>query len=231
MKFCQAHGDALRGAIDDRGLSHLVSQGGAELTKHVENELKGGPVEQTWDPLWSAFMGITNNALRCAGLWLMQTPPEGLGWTDDKGERFFCPLCELDVYQAERKKAGMEAEGSADWIQSASNEALNFAQKMGMLETPVLVATPVVDTPEEAKALDEALGRCGCSIDPLSDNMKDCPGFPCNTLVRMTLSVESVGEHDQGLVGCTGRYHNGDAGYEKHLCTPCYVEQIPRNGA
>jgi hypothetical protein len=85
VKFCQPHWEKLRAAIDERGLTHLVAQGGAQAARNLAAESRDGPSIQTFDPLMAAHNAIWFNA--------MQTP---VGMTlmfanDDGSER--CPIC------------------------------------------------------------------------------------------------------------------------------------------
>ena len=66
MNFCDDHWLRLRSAIDERGMSSLVSDSTAELARRVAREADTGPSIDSFDPLMGAHMAICANALRIA---------------------------------------------------------------------------------------------------------------------------------------------------------------------
>lgn len=104
MKFCRPHWDALRKAIDERGLSHLVAKSGDVATERMVREVQGGASPADFDPLMSAHWAIAGQYLKDVGL-------EGMG----NG----CPLCSVGKYDSERVM---------NWIDGASDDALAYAR-------------------------------------------------------------------------------------------------------
>lgn len=80
MRFCQSHWDALRAAIDARGLSHLVARSGKEACERLVAESKGEATDATWDPLMAAHNMIVSRVLELGGPYI---------FTGD-----YCPVCE-----------------------------------------------------------------------------------------------------------------------------------------
>lgn len=116
MKICQAHWDALRAAIDERGLSHLIAADGRKPAEAIVRELEGHPEPRDWDPLMSANWAIHSQALQCGGLYLMG---------EDENGREYCPLCEAE------KRGG---EGTAnEWVNGCSDAMLAHAREMKLV--------------------------------------------------------------------------------------------------
>lgn len=111
MKFCEDHWTKLRTAIDERGMTKLVSKSGEEAARRTT---EGG-----FDPLMGAHNSIVSNALERAGLELMNANPDG-------SER--CPMCFL----------GSHCENCAviveTWIGKAADGALEEATSLGLLK-------------------------------------------------------------------------------------------------
>lgn len=110
MRMCQQHWNALRAAIEERGLSSFVSKDGQTAIDRTVDDLHGAPTKQTFDPLLGANFAIWSNALDQGGLYLMQ------------GD--CCPICESV------KRGGPTAEW---WISNAANEQVNKARDLGLL--------------------------------------------------------------------------------------------------
>jgi hypothetical protein len=116
MKMCQTHWDAMRKAVDDRGMSDRIAPNGEEACKRIVEEVEGtaGPV--TFDPLSSMNYAIWAEVLRVGGLYLMGAKPDG---------QEYCPLCEVE------EGAG---EGSAqNWINGAADEAKAYLDEHSKL--------------------------------------------------------------------------------------------------
>lgn len=110
MKMCQSHWEELRAAIDIRGLSKFVSQGGKAAGALLADEVQHGRTIGNWDPLMAANFAIFGNAIEIGGLYLM---------TGD-----LCPLCERT------KHTGKPA---AEWIDFAANDQLAYARQNGLV--------------------------------------------------------------------------------------------------
>ena len=102
--MCQAHWSDLRTALDERGLTHLISTSAENLVERMESK-----EDQGFDPLFSASIEIMAAALRDGGLALLQS---------DK-----CPLCE-----AEKSVRGL----ANDWIEGCSDDQLRRAKELGL---------------------------------------------------------------------------------------------------
>jgi hypothetical protein len=123
MKFCESHWTALRAAIDARGLTPFVPQGGEQAAQRMAASLTGDASRAAFDPLMAAHNAILANALRVLGLGLMVARPEG-------GE--YCPLCEL-LAGCACPDRGTDKCSYARWIDRAADEAADAARALGLL--------------------------------------------------------------------------------------------------
>lgn len=115
MKFCQTHWDELRAAIEERGLTKFVADGGEELARRIQKELDDKKTSaETFDPLMHAWSMISTNAVRAGGPHLL---------TGD-----YCPLCEV-----EKNRVAL-GEGAKDWIRHASDGVLDYAKTLGLIK-------------------------------------------------------------------------------------------------
>lgn len=80
MKYCQPHWDALRDAIERRGLSHLVAKSGEAAARRARAEIEGTATDRTFDPLMAAHNMVLAKVTEMGGLYLFT------------GE--YCPVCE-----------------------------------------------------------------------------------------------------------------------------------------
>lgn len=126
MKFCQAHWDKLKQAIDDRGLKTFVSQSGEQAVTRAMNELEGAANPKSFDPLMTAHLAIVGRALEIAGLHLMVDNEDG---TDR------CPLCFLQAnHDATCKQEGC-THSFEPWIGLAADDMLTHAKELGLVGT------------------------------------------------------------------------------------------------
>jgi hypothetical protein len=121
MKFCQPHWDALRAAIEARGLGGLVAANGRDAHARMVAELKGTDEPADFDPLMSAHWMIVNRALEMGGLYLM---------TGD-----YCPICEvLKHHPADCGEPSCTPETlTRYWIDGPAEAALVHAREAGLL--------------------------------------------------------------------------------------------------
>jgi len=83
LKFCQPHWNKLRTAIDARGLSGLVAQGGENAVARQFDQLQRSQnaeeavTKTNFDPLMGAHWAIVNNAMNLVGLSLMLPNEDG----------------------------------------------------------------------------------------------------------------------------------------------------------
>jgi hypothetical protein len=115
MKVCMKHWAIMREEVEAHGLSALVSSNGEELLARTVEELKGGDLKRTFDPLMSMNYHFTNNALTCGGLYLMGQNDTG----ENDGE--FCPVCEFEKHSKgfdARTQISRVADQMAEWARS-----------------------------------------------------------------------------------------------------------------
>ncbi len=122
MQFCQAHWDALRQAIDARGLSRLIAKDSHAAAQEAKEQLEGTTdPTQAPDPLMAAHWMIVNQALRIGGLGLMSDEFCAVCNTEEG----HCPLCEVE-YSA--------GSGSAKkWIDGCTEEVADQYREKGWM--------------------------------------------------------------------------------------------------
>lgn len=107
MRVCDDHWQVMKDAIDQRGLTPLVSKDGKEACDNLKDEIEGN--ESRFDPLMSMFWHWVNNSVAQGGLYLM-----GL---DESGNQY-CPICEYTKhcqgFDAERE-IGITADQMRDY--------------------------------------------------------------------------------------------------------------------
>jgi hypothetical protein len=86
MKFCQTHWDALKAAIESRGLGHLIAVNGRDAHARAVADLTGKADVSDFDPLMSAHWMIVSRATQDFGI--------GIMGVDANGNQY-CPACEL----------------------------------------------------------------------------------------------------------------------------------------
>lgn len=67
MRFCQRHWDLMRAAVEARGLTPLVAQGGKAAVENIVDELKHGSNTDNFDPLMAMHWNIATNLLEKLG--------------------------------------------------------------------------------------------------------------------------------------------------------------------
>jgi hypothetical protein len=120
MKFCIDHWAKLRAAIDERGLTPLVSQGGASAAEKMLNATADGASLDNFDPLLAAHNMILKHALNAVGFEIFAPNSDG---TDR------CPLCFL---RAEHEKQCTNPQCGQDfdkWIDFAADGAKRFVDE------------------------------------------------------------------------------------------------------
>lgn len=130
MRFCQAHWDALREKIDEKGLSSLVSESGEEIARRTVRELEEGEhTIDNYDPLMAAHWAIANNVMGIiadAGmnpLYLLSGGPEDPVEGYDKkylGRTWpRCPLCYINLaheVSCKDPRCQLPKENGYDWM-------------------------------------------------------------------------------------------------------------------
>jgi hypothetical protein len=147
MNLCQDHWDRLRAAIDKRGLSHLIAQGGEEAAKRTKQELEqGAGSKETFDPLMFAFFAIGANVMdtisKAGGdpLYLMTPGPEDPVEISGYEERTWpkCGLCYLGLgHEMTCRGCSMpKVDGYAWMIDRAADDSLAKAKEYGFAIRP-----------------------------------------------------------------------------------------------
>lgn len=115
MKFCQAHWDRLRTAIEIRGLGHLIAPSGAEAMERAAQELDGTATDATYDPLMAAHWMIVSRVTELGGLYLM---------TGD-----YCPICEAIKGHSQ---AMVSEQVEAHYIDGPADAVLAYCRDKGL---------------------------------------------------------------------------------------------------
>lgn len=131
MRICQKHWDMLRKAIDDRGLTHLVSKNGEEALQQFQSEVVGIPTEiKGFDPLIAAHNMIATEALKNGGPYLLT-----LNGPEDN-DKHYCPVCEAMIHTSgfygDIEVTGQMVE--EDWIYGPAESAKNICISKGLVE-------------------------------------------------------------------------------------------------
>jgi hypothetical protein len=119
MKFCMPHWNALRAAIEARGMGHLVAKTGAEAVEGLVLELEGRAAEAFFDPLMTAHSMISSHVLGFAGLYLL---------TGDH-----CPVCEFCKHAPPPPDGHRYATNDAYMIDGPADAVLAMAQEQGLV--------------------------------------------------------------------------------------------------
>lgn len=132
MEFCTEHWDALKEAIDERGLSHLIAKDGERAVVNLQEELDSGLTIKNFDPLMSSHWAIVSNVFDAVGLDLMLP--------DEDGEER-CPLCFMNECHALYcEDENCEREDFDDWIQYAADDSLEAWEQLQAAERGELEA-------------------------------------------------------------------------------------------
>ncbi|HET7713867.1 MAG TPA: hypothetical protein VFK94_06530 [Patescibacteria group bacterium] len=115
MNWCQPHWDQLRQAIYDRGMAHMVPQGGENAAKQMTEEIKGKDDSTGFDPLMRAWGMINGRYMEIMGFTLE------------------CPPCLL--VQHETACTNKECSAKVDeWIDGCTNSILQYAKSLGLVK-------------------------------------------------------------------------------------------------
>lgn len=118
MKFCQPHWDALRAAVESRGLGHLIAANGRDALARTVAELEGRDEPDDFDPLMSAHWMIAGRATDVLGLAI---------FTGD-----YCPVCELLKVTPPPPEGHRYATNEAYFIDGPADAVLAEAQARGL---------------------------------------------------------------------------------------------------
>lgn len=139
MKFCQPHWDRLRAQIENKGLSHLVAQGGGLAATQLLDQLSSRKVTpENFDPLMGAHWAICANAmefLNKSGVSPLYLLGDGSGAPEGRND---CPLCELNYLHRTSctdPKCRLDKDNGYDWmLERAAAEMLDEARRLNLLE-------------------------------------------------------------------------------------------------
>ena len=137
MKFCPEHWAALRAAIDSRGLTSLVAEGGETAIKNLASELDHGTTIDNFDPLMWAHNFIAANAMDSIKSTYQQNPLMLMA-DDAEHPEWACPICALNWCHAEHDRLctqeGCNFPKGYDWseaIDTAADQALAEWKRLG----------------------------------------------------------------------------------------------------
>lgn len=115
MQICQKHWQALRKAIEDRGMGHLGAKDPQQAVVAITTELEGRGAENDLDPLMGCNWMIFSKALSACGLEILGLKTDGT---------HYCPICEV-IRQDEEW-----------WIQGPADAMLQAAREKGLITDP-----------------------------------------------------------------------------------------------
>lgn len=124
MRFCDAHWQKTRAAIEARGLTGLVAKNWEEAVGRLVAGAEAGSTASSFDPLNMTFNMILSRALERCGLELMMQ-------NEDGSDR--CPLCFMNAVHKEGCKVEDCAFTYDSWIDGASDDALAEAKRLGLV--------------------------------------------------------------------------------------------------
>lgn len=117
MRFCMPHWNALREAIEKRGLTSLISESGAQAAAKFAREADTGKsTVDTYDPLMGAHWAIINNLVTSygPGIFLIDGCP--MCHANEMHEKYCTtPNCPID-----------KVKGYDKWIDNAADDQLRI---------------------------------------------------------------------------------------------------------
>lgn len=122
MRMCQQHWDALRSAIEARGLGHLIAANGGEAVMRMKAELHGKSDLDDFDPLMAAHNLIGERSVHVFGLWIMQGA--------------LCPVCELLKVTPPPPAGHRYATNELYFIDGPADSVLAFCEEHGIATAP-----------------------------------------------------------------------------------------------
>jgi hypothetical protein len=110
MKFCMPHWEALKKAVEDKGMMHLTHTSGEEAHAAMVRQLEGDDTKHDFDPLLNATWAIYGKFVNNVGL-------QGL-----VGD--ICPLCDVDARGPSTAQ---------NWINGSTDDQLEHARTLGLM--------------------------------------------------------------------------------------------------
>lgn len=147
MNICQEHWDALRAKIIERGLEHLIAQGGASAAEKMKEMVEGeAATKENFEPLIDAWGNLGSNVMetisRAKGdpLYLMtpgpEDPVEGYpGYEDRTWPK--CGVCYLGLAHemaCKDPRCELPKVNGYDWmLDRAADDAQATAKELGLI--------------------------------------------------------------------------------------------------
>jgi hypothetical protein len=126
--MCATHWAALRKAIADRGLDHLVAKSGEKAAERIKAELEGTATDTSYDPLMGAHNMIVSRSLQVGGLYMMAL---------DESGNHRCPICEAMKHSRIGPNEGDfrdAAHVESHWIDGPADAALAYCREQKLIE-------------------------------------------------------------------------------------------------
>lgn len=121
--MCDRHWDALRRAVEARGLWPLVACGPTEVMRRMQHEVTHGPSRESFDPMMEAYSTILCDVIEI-------TDREVLQLNDDGSERCaICFLVQVIQHETASEECGSAMEG---WLEIGADRALARARELGL---------------------------------------------------------------------------------------------------
>jgi hypothetical protein len=134
VRFCPEHWEALRAAIDARGLGSLVADSGEQAASNLAAEMEQGSTVDNFDPLMGAHNAIMSRAIdEIAGRY-QQNALMLMANEDDPAVTWpTCPVCALTWCHEEHnricEKPGCDYPAEFDWDHEMINGAADHMVK------------------------------------------------------------------------------------------------------
>lgn len=122
--MCQPHWDALKDAIESRGLGGLIAANARDAHARAVADLEGKSERDDFDPLMDATWMIYGRATRDFGLAMMTV--------DEQGNQY-CPMCELVKHTPQPPEGHRYATNEAYFIDGPADAALAEAKARGLV--------------------------------------------------------------------------------------------------
>ncbi len=127
MKMCQPHWDALRAAVESRGLGYLIAANSRDAHARAVSELQGKSEADDFDPLVAAHNMIWSKSIETFGLGIM-------------GD--FCPVCEFLKVCPLPPTGHKYATNDSYFIDGPADAVLEIAKELKLFPATVSEPTP-----------------------------------------------------------------------------------------
>lgn len=120
LRMCSAHWEALKKALDDRGLGRFIARDSEALVNRLKSSVGD---KSRFEPLFNAHMAIMTNCMNWSGMGVVLDPAK-------EGEKDRCPLCWCLASCACGKGIGCSLR---NWIEYAADDELEEAKRLGLV--------------------------------------------------------------------------------------------------